>query len=76
MKSLDVLSAPLPVAEPGGRGAGDNPQLARLALNASTQYFLPWAWLRPILSAAALKSFETFLSVSSFPPIVNCVLKA
>ncbi len=76
MKSFDVLSAPFPVADPGGRGAGDNPQLALLALNASTQYFSPLSQLLPILSAAALNNFDAVLNASSFPPAASCALKA
>jgi hypothetical protein len=75
MKSLLVLSAPFPIADPGGRGAGDNPQLALLALSASTQYSSPLARLRPILSAAVLNNLDTFLNASSLPPMVSCALK-
>ena len=75
MKSLLVLSAPFPNADPGGRGAGDNPQFARLALNASTQYSSPLTRLRPILSAAVLNNLEAFLNASSLPPMDSCALK-
>lgn len=75
MKSLDVLSAPLPVAEPAGRGAGVSPQFARLILRASTQYFSPVSLERSMLSEADLKSPAALRNASSLLPMTNCESK-
>jgi len=75
-KSFEDLSAPFPVAAPRGRGAGIRPQLPRLILRASTQYFSPRTRPLSMLSAAALKRFAAFLSASSLLPMVSWELKA
>jgi hypothetical protein len=64
------------MAEPGGKGAGINPQFAHLIFNASTQYFSPFRRPLSIRSAAVLKSPAAFRKASSLLPIVNWVLKA
>jgi hypothetical protein len=73
---LEDLSAPLPIEEPGGSGAGIKPQFSRRIFNASTQYFSHISLVRSVLSAAALKLLAAFLSASSFPEIVSCELNA
>ena len=75
-KSLDVLSAPFPVTDPTGRGAGVNPQFARLILRASTQYFSPFNLLLSMLSDADLNKLAALRSASSLLPIVTCELNA
>ena len=75
-KSLDVLSASLPVADPRGRGAGMSPQLLLRILNASIQYFSPDARLSSIFCAAFLKRSAAERSALSLPPIVSCALNA
>ncbi len=73
-KSFDVLSAPLPVAEPRGRGAGMRPQLPLRILSASTQYFSPDSRPSSMLSAASLNRSAAALSALSLPPIVSWAL--
>jgi hypothetical protein len=75
-KSLEVLSAPLPVAAPKGRGAGIRPQFALLILRASTQYLLPLNLPLSMLSAADLNMLAAFRRASSFPPTTSCPLNA
>lgn len=75
-KSFEVLSAPLPVAEPNGSGAGIKPQFALLIFSASTQYLLPLILPLSMLSAADLNMPAAFLRASSLPPTTNCALNA
>jgi hypothetical protein len=75
-KSLEVLSAPLPIADPNGSGAGIKPQLALLILSASTQYLSPLTLPLSMLSAADLNMLAAFRSASSFPPTTSCALNA
>lgn len=75
-KSLDVLSAPLPVAKPNGRGAGIKPQLDLRIFSASTQYWSPRTLPLSMLSAADLNISAAFLSASSLPPTESCALNA
>ena len=70
-KSFDVLSAPLPVAEPGGSGAGTNPQLPRLIRSASSQYRSLLARPASMFSAAALKRSAALRSALSLPPTTS-----
>lgn len=70
-KSFDVLSAPFPVAEPGGSGAGTNPQLPRLIRRASSQYRSLLARPASIFSAAALKRSAALRSALSLPPTTS-----
>jgi hypothetical protein len=75
-KSLDDLSAPLAVEDPGGSGAGIRPQFPRLVFSASTQYLSPMSLPLSVLSAANLKLFAAFLSASSLPAMDNWALNA
>jgi len=75
-KSLEVLSAPLPVAAPKGKGAGIKPQFALLILRASTQYLSPLAAPPSMLSEAVLNMSEAFRRASSLPPTTSCALNA
>ncbi len=76
MKSLDDLSAPLPVAAPGGRGAGTRPQFPFRIFSASAQYFSPLTRPDSILLAAALKMSAAFRRASSLSPMASWALKA
>jgi hypothetical protein len=75
-KSLEVLSAPLPVADPNGSGAGIKPQLALRILSACTQYLSPFTRPLSMLSAADLKMSAAFRKVWSLPPMTSCALNA
>ena len=75
-KSLVVRSAPLPIAEPGGRGAGMRPQLDCLMRKPSSQYFSLLVCMRSTLSAAVLKTDAALRRLSSLLPRINCALKA
>lgn len=73
-KSFDVLSAPLPIADPNGRGAGIRPQFDRRMESASVHSLSLFAEPRSTPSAAAFKTSEAFRRASSFPPVTNRAL--
>lgn len=75
-KSFDVLSAPFPVADPKGNGAGIRPQFDLRIFKASTQYLSPRILPLSMLSAADLNMSAAFLRASSLPPTQSCALKA
>lgn len=75
-KSLLVLSAPFPVEDPMGRGAGTRLQFARRIRRASAQKESVRDILRSIPSAAICKTSEAFRKASSFPPAMSSASNA
>lgn len=75
-KSFVVLSAPLPVADPGGKGAGTRPQLLRLILRALIQYSSLVTRPNSMFSAADFSKAAAFLKALSLLPTTSWASKA
>lgn len=73
-KSFDVLSAPFPIAEPSGSGAGIKPQFDLRMESASVQNLSLFAEPRSTPSAAAFNTSDALRRPSSFPPVTNRAL--